>query len=47
MTCKYGKYENGKPVCKKDRLMQLLRRMGRGKPLPCYKPREEVQKHEK
>ena len=31
MTCQYGKYENGKPVCKKDRPMQLLRCMGKRK----------------
>ena len=47
MTCQHSKYENEKPVCKKGNPMQLLRCMGRGKPLPCYKPREEVQKHEK
>lgn len=41
MVCQYGTYENGKPVCKKDETMQLLRCMGIGKPLPCYKPREE------
>lgn len=47
MVCKYSHYVNGKPVCKKDMPMQLLRCMGKGKPLPCYKPREEVKKHEK
>lgn len=47
MTCQHGKYEGGKPVCEKDRPMQLLRCLGKGKLLPCYKPREEVQKHEK
>lgn len=30
MTCIYGKYENGNPVCKKDRPMQLLRCLGKG-----------------
>ena len=47
MVCKYSRYVNGKPVCDKENPMQLLRCMGRGKPMPCYKPREEVKKHEK
>lgn len=46
MTCKYGKYEDGKPTCKKDRPMQLLRCMGKGKPMPCYKERKRVDKNE-
>ena len=41
MTCKFGKYENEKPVCKKENPMQLLRCMGKGKSLPCYKARKE------
>lgn len=45
MTCIHGKYENGKPVCTKDRPMQLMKCMKGG--LPCYKPREEVKKNEK
>ena len=47
MTCIHAKYEHGKPVCDKENPMQLLRCMGRGKPMPCYKPREEVKKNEK
>jgi len=42
MTCKHSKYEKGVPVCKKDRPMQLMRCMGRGKPMPCYDERKEV-----
>ena len=44
MTCQYGKYEGGKPTCKKGNPMQLLRCMGKGKQMPCCKERKKVDK---
>lgn len=45
MTCQYGKYEKGKPICTKGYPMQLMKCMKGG--LACYQPKEGVKKHEK
>lgn len=40
MTCKFGTIKDGKIVCTKDNPVQVLKCLGRGKTLPCYKERE-------
>ena len=42
MTCKFGTIKDGKIVCTKDNPVQVMKGLGKGKTLPCYKEREKV-----
>lgn len=41
MTCKHGAIKDGKIICTKDNQVQIMKYLGRGQTLPCYKEREK------
>jgi len=41
MTCKFGTIKDGRIICEKEYPMQLMKCLGKGKLLPCYKEREK------
>lgn len=40
MTCKYGVIKDGRIVCQKEYPVQLMKCLGKGEKLACYKERE-------
>ena len=41
MTCKFGAIKDGKIICTKENPVQVMKCLGKGKTLPCYKEREK------
>ena len=40
MTCKFGAIKNGRIIYTKENPVQVMKCLGKGKTLPCYKERE-------